>query len=289
MVIIALLLVALAVLIGTAPLFVERHIEPLPVETTPYIKAEDAGATLHNLAVFFILLVGATVVIYILFSKRKLMNLLLYFIWFVLSVGVFQFYVILYFWAELLDETNALRLMWASLLFGVFVTVLLHKRRGDLLLGLLGALAGAMFVWLLPDATIVALLTALPVYDYIMVTKGLLGQLVKRAKEEAGGGGKGGERGDTPLFGFVVRLKSLSLGVGDFVVYSMALTFITMKLLQYGRAVSLVALGAGVVLIYIGLLLTVKVFLKRWGYGPALPLPILLLSPLIIAAWISAT
>jgi hypothetical protein len=284
-VVVALLLVVLAVLLGNGPAFIGQRTEALPVEPTPYAKAEDAGATMYNLAIFFVLLVAATAVIYLLFTRRRLLSLLLYFIWFVLSVGVFQFYVILYYWAGVIDEINAVRLMWISLLFGGFVAFLLHRRQGDLLLGFLGSLAGVMFVWLLPQATVIALLSALPVYDYVMVRRGLLGKIVKKAKEEsptAAGRGKA----DSPLFGFVVRLKTLSLGVGDFVTYSMALSFLATRLMQYGREAALAAVGVGAVLIYLGLLLTVKIFLRKWGYGPALPLPMLLLSPLIVFAWL---
>ncbi len=285
MVVAALLLVVLAVLLGNGPAFIGQRIEALPVEPTPYAKAEDAGATVYNLALFFVLLVAATAVIYLLFTRRRLLSLFLYFIWFVLSVGVFQFYVILYYWAGVIDETNAVRLMWISLLFGGFVVFLLHKRRGDLLLGFLGSLAGVMFVWLLPPATVVALLSALPIYDYVMVRRGLLGKIVKKAKEESpAAAGRG--KADTPLFGFVVRLKTLSLGVGDFVTYSMALSFLATRLMQYGREAALAAVGVGAVLIYLGLLLTVRIFLRKWGYGPALPFPMLLLSPLIVFAWL---
>jgi len=284
-VVVALLLVVLAVLLGNGPAFIGQRTEALPVEPTPYAKAEDAGATMYNLALFFVLLVAATAVIYLLFTRRRLLSLLLYFIWFVLSVGVFQFYVILYYWAGVIDKVNAVRLMWLSLLFGGFVVYLLRRRRGDLLLGFLGSLAGVMFVWLLPQATVIALLSALPVYDYVMVRRGLLGKIVEKAKEAsptAAGRGKA----DTPLFGFVVRLKTLSLGVGDFVTYSMALSFLATRLMQYGREVALAAVGVGAVLTYLGLLLTVRIFLRKWGYGPALPLPMLLLSPLIVFAWL---
>ncbi|MEZ0318921.1 MAG: hypothetical protein ABWK05_02870 [Pyrobaculum sp.] len=281
----ALAVVVAAVLLGVAPALAGRSSEALPVEAAPYVKAEDPGATLHNLAVFFALLVAATVVIYLLFSRRRLLNLFLYFVWFILSVGVFQFYVILYYWYGFINEGTAVWLMWASLLFGMFVVFLVYKRRGDLLLGFLGGLAGAMFVWLLPDSTVMALLAALPVYDYLMVSRGLLGKIVKKSKEAAPS--EAGGRRDTPLFGFVVRLKTISLGVGDFVVYSMALSFVAMRLAQMGPAV-LLLVGAGALLIYLGFLLTVDVFLKRWGYGPALPLPLLLLSPLIAAAWFAS-
>jgi len=283
----ALLLVVLAVLIGTGPLFIDRSVEALPVEPTPYIKAEDVGATMYNLALFFVLLVAATAVIYIIFTKRRLLSIFLSFIWFILSVGVFQFYVIMYYWVGFIDEINAIRLMWISLLFGGLTVYLLYKRRGDLFLGFLGSLAGTMFVWLLPPTTVVALLVALPVYDYVMVSRGLLGKIVKKTKEMSPpAASRGGRKTDTPLFGFVVRLKTLSLGVGDFVVYSMALSFLAMRLVQYGRDAAVIAIGLGAVLIYFGLILTVEVFLKRWGYGPALPFPILLLSPLIALAWL---
>jgi hypothetical protein len=291
-VVVALLIVVLAVLLGNGPVFIGRRTEALPVEPTPYAKAEDVGATIYNLALFFVLLVAATTVIYLLFTRRRLLSLLLYFIWFVLSVGVVQFYALLYYWAIVVDEENAVKLMWILLLFmwisplfGGFVVYLLHRRRGDIFLGFLGSLAGVMFVWLLPQATLVALLSALPVYDYVMVRKGLLGKIVEKAKEESPTAA-GREKADTPLFGFVVRLKTLSLGVGDFVTYSMALSFLATRLMQYGREAALAAVGVGAVLIYLGLLLTVKIFLRRWGYGPALPLPMLLLSPMIVFAWL---
>jgi hypothetical protein len=56
--------------------------------------------------------------------------------------------------------------------------------------------------------------------------------------------------------------------------------------MQYGREAALAAVGVGAVLIYLGILLTERVFLRKWGYGPALPFPMLLLSPLIAAAWL---
>lgn len=283
----ALALVAIAVLLGTAPLFFEMRVEPPPVQSAPYVRAEDVGATIHNVLIFFILLVGATAAIYILSTRRRLLSLFLYFIyfvWYILAVGVLQFYTILYYWTGLLDEVNAVRLMWASLLFGLAVAFLIRRRRGDLLLGFLGALGGVMFTWLLPEATVATLLVALPIYDYLMVSRGLLGKLVKKSRAAAGGGG-GRAAGETPLFGFVVRLRNMSLGVGDFVVYAMALAFVVMKLVHLGRVAALLSLAAGFVLIYLGLRLTVAVFLRRWGYGPALPLPLLLLSPLIAAAW----
>jgi hypothetical protein len=292
-VVIALLLVVLAVLLGNGPAFIGRRIEALPVEPTPYTKAEDAGATMYNLALFFVLLVAATVVIYLLFTRRRLLSLLplLHMVRAVRRRGPILRDFVLLVRRNCTDDENAVKLMWISPLyvdlspFGGFVVFLLHKRRGDLLLGFLGSLAGVMFVWLLPLATVVALLSALPLYDYVMVRRGLLGKIVKKAKEEspvAAGRGKA----DTPLFGFVVRLKTLSLGVGDFVTYSMALSFLATRLMQYGREAALAAVGVGAVLIYLGLLLTVKIFLRKWGYGPALPLPMLLLSPLIVFAWL---
>ena len=42
MVVVALLLVVLAVLVGTGPVFIGRRIEALPVEPAPYVKAESA-------------------------------------------------------------------------------------------------------------------------------------------------------------------------------------------------------------------------------------------------------
>jgi len=284
----ALFVVALAVLLGTLPLYLNPHVEKPQIDTAVYATAETPGATLYNLAVFFTLLVVATAVIYLLLTRRRLLNLFVYFVWFTLALGVVQFYAWLYYSYGILPPGPA---TWAILLspaVGVLVVFLLSRRRGDLFLGLLGALAGSMFVWILPSVTVLALLIALPVYDYLMVSRGLLGRLIKKAKEGAAGGSGAtpSKSRDTPLFGFVVRLKDFSLGIGDFIVYSMALSFIAAKLAAFGGAVALAAVALGVVSIYAGLRLTVEIFLKKWGYGPALPLPMLLLSPLIAAAWL---
>ncbi|MEM0467727.1 MAG: hypothetical protein QXT27_00830 [Pyrobaculum sp.] len=286
MVVIAILIVVAAVLIGGVPSLVEKSTQYIPMGAGPYVKSEDIESTLYNLVVFFTLLLIATVLIYLLFSKRRILNIFLYTVWYLISVGVIQFYTILYYLSGLLNETIAVVLMPASFLIGGAVVYLVYKRRGDIILGLIGSLAGVMFVSLLPEMTIVMLLVALPIYDYIMVSRGLLGKLVKKSKESVVNKDVDVKRGDTPLFGFVVRLKTLSLGVGDFVVYAMALSYIFINNLRLGLELAIFSLGVGAFLIYLGFVLTVEVFLKRWGYGPALPFPILALFPLILLTWL---
>lgn len=286
MVVIAILIVVAAVLIGGVPSLVEKSTQYIPMGAGPYVKSEDIESTLYNLVVFFTLLLIATVLIYLLFSKRRILNIFLYTVWYLISVGVIQFYTILYYLSGLLNETIAVVLMPASFLIGGAVVYLVYKRRGDIILGLIGSLAGVMFVSLLPEMTIVMLLVALPIYDYIMVSRGLLGKLVKKSKESVVNKDVDVNRGDTPLFGFVVRLKTLSLGVGDFVVYAMALSYIFINNLRLGLELAIFSLGVGAFLIYLGFVLTVEVFLKRWGYGPALPFPILALFPLILLTWL---
>ncbi|MEM1787664.1 MAG: hypothetical protein QW610_06140 [Pyrobaculum sp.] len=286
MVVIAILIVVAAVLIGGVPFLVEKSTQYIPMGAGPYVKSEDIESTLYNLVVFFTLLLIATVLIYLLFSKRRILNIFLYTVWYLISVGVIQFYTILYYLSGLLNETIAVVLMPASFLIGGAVVYLVYKRRGDIILGFIGSLAGVMFVSLLPEMTIVMLLVALPIYDYIMVSRGLLGKLIKKSKESVVNKDVDVKRGDTPLFGFVVRLKTLSLGVGDFVVYAMALSYIFINNLRLGLELAIFLLGVGAFLIYLGFVLTVEVFLKRWGYGPALPFPILALFPLILLTWL---
>ncbi|MEM1888064.1 MAG: hypothetical protein QXY12_04840 [Pyrobaculum sp.] len=286
MIVIAILIVVAAVLIGGVPFLVEKSTQYIPMGAGPYVKSEDIESTLYNLVVFFTLLLIATVLIYLLFSKRRILNIFLYTVWYLISVGVIQFYTILYYLSGLLNETIAVVLMPASFLIGGAVVYLVYKRRGDIILGFIGSLAGVMFVSLLPEMTIVMLLVALPIYDYIMVSRGLLGKLIKKSKESVVNKDVDVKRGDTPLFGFVVRLKTLSLGVGDFVVYAMALSYIFINNLRLGLELAIFLLGVGAFLIYLGFVLTVEVFLKRWGYGPALPFPILALFPLILLTWL---
>ena len=167
-VVLALLAVALAALLGTLPLYVRPYVEKPQMDTAIYATAETPGATLYNLAVFFTLLVVATAAIYLLLTRRRLLSLFLYFVWFTLALGVVQFYAWLYYSYGILPPGPA---TWAILLspaVGVLVVFLLSRRRGDLFLGFLGALAGSMFVWILPSVTVLALLVALPVYDYLM-------------------------------------------------------------------------------------------------------------------------
>ncbi len=278
----ALVTVSIAVLISLLPKYLGRDVEPLVA--TPYNPGEDVEATAYNITIFFLLLVTATAFIYIVFAKKRVFKAFLYFVWFILSSGVVQFYTVMYYQSGIISESLAALLIWLSLPLGVSVVYLIYKRRGDLILGFLGALAGAMLAWVLPSATVLAMLAILPAYDYVMVKRGLLGKLIQKSREVAPSDVNSG-RPDTPLFGFVVRLKTSALGVGDFVVYAMALTFLAVRFNQINPLASLAAVLVGCVAIYLGLQVTFRIFLKKWGYGPALPAPILMMSPLLAAAW----
>lgn len=294
----ALVLVMWASLLASLPYLASVAPPEAPPTPSPYAASEEPGATAYNAAVFFSMLLAATVGIYLALGRRRLLRALVYVVWFMLAVGVTQFYAVVYYLAGLLPEWAAEGAVLASPLAGAAVALMLWRGRGDMALGLLGGLAGGMLASVLPHATLLVIFALLPLYDFLMVYKGLLGRIIRRERaqraavqpapqpspHEGPSSPQPGRGGDSPLFGFVVRLGRMSLGVGDFVTYTAALTYVTAGLSHRMGPAAAALLPLGLALIYLGLRLTVKVFLRRWGYGPALPFPMLLLSPLIALA-----
>ncbi len=139
------------------------------------------------------------------------------------------------------------------------------------------SMAGVIFTIALPAWTLAILLVALPLYDIVMVYRGLLGRLVTELS-------KYGE-GKYPLLrGLILDMDGIGIGVGDLVLYA---TLVSLTMLQYVSHNFTLIQGAlasiaSLIGILIGLFITFKYLLPIKKYAPALPIPILLGSiPLI--------
>jgi hypothetical protein len=273
-------LAASAAILGSLPALINTGARPVPLQPLPYSSSEGVETAAYNLAVFFSLLLAATVALYFLASRRRLVKLFSLFVWFALSTGILQFYAFLYYINGIVSERAAACAIAASPLLGASVAYLVYRERGDALLGILASLAGAMLAWLLPAATVVAILLSLAVYDYFMVNRGLLGRIIQRQlKMNQRPEGRG-----LLIPGFTVRVKSAALGTGDFVAYGAMLTFVAVRASAHGVLAAAILLLLSALMIYAGLRLTLSLIVRARGYGPALTLPTALALPLIAVA-----
>lgn len=276
-------LLFIAAILGTLPYLVapsQAGQQVLP--SAPYAYSNNISSTLYNLSLFIILIVIATIFIYLLFHFKKLFKLFIAFAWAMIVWGVAWAYAIKYYYSGLLPDWGAEALFYSPIVSIPLVLYALFKGRSDWMVALLSSLAGTMMVWILPPLTVLALLAALPIYDAVMVYWGLLGRLIRKAKAEAPPTPPGERPKEVPLLGLMAHVGDVSVGSGDFFAYTMALTYIGVKYALYGALVDLSLVLLGLILIYIGFLLTVKLLLKRYGYAPALPLPLAMLMPLIL-------
>jgi len=271
-------IIATSVAIGNAPLLLHREVAVI-VEGSPYVQSHDLNSTVYNVVLFVSLLFVSTIAVYFVVRRKRLMRLFMYAVWFLIATGVTQFFAVLYYQTGALPAEVALALVYGSFAIGALVSWILKRGRGDLIIGLYSALAGDVFAWILPRQTLVALLVVLPIYDTIMVYKGLLGKIVSHGRRRASS-----SREENILTGLMVRVGGLSVGTGDFVIYSMASSLVFTRYLEYGLFAALFGLFLSIISIYVGLVLTVELLIKRYGYAPALPIPICLMSPLILSA-----
>lgn len=270
-------------LLGALPyLYAPSQASEQILPAAPYSPSNTASAAAYNTTLFISLAVAATVFIYLVMRYRKFFKVFIAAIWLLVIVGVFWAYDLKYYSCGLLPDWAAEALFYAPFAVAPAVIYAILKARLDQAVAVFSALAGAMVVWILPPLTVLALLAALPVYDLVMVYWGLLGRIVRKAKESAPLQLPAGGPREPPLMGLMARVGEVSVGTGDFFAYTASITFIGIKFSQYGLIPSLAAMALGLVLIYAGFLLTVSLLLRRFGYAPALPIPMALVMPLLL-------
>jgi len=277
------LIVAVSTLLGVLPHYAGLAAVP-EVNIAPLSSSESPQAAVLNAVIMVLLVAAYTAALLLVIRRRRLFLILMGSVWFYTTFALAVFFAYVYYNAGLLPAVAALALMLASPVLGGLAALMVLKRGDSPLFGLLAALTGVLLAYALPKTSILAILVALAAYDYIAVRWGPLGWLIdslqccrKCAKERG-----------PPLPGLLVRVKDRAIGVGDLMIYSMAISFAAIEALKFGTATSLAVLFAELALLYAGLRLTLRL-VEQEGKAAGLPIPITLMIPLTLVTWAIGT
>ncbi len=256
----------------------------------PFQSANTSGAGAYNVAVIIVIMAIATYLIYRLIKRgliktfEAIKNVLLA----IVIISSTLFYVMTYVYGYELEPLANYPLSVLILSIAISALILYSAIKAKnviaraLAISAYSSMAGVIFTIALPAWTLALLLVALPLYDIVMVYKGLLGRLVTELS-------KYGEGKYPILRGLILDMDGIGIGVGDLVLYA---TLVSLTMLQYVLhgftfIQSLVASLISLVGIMLGLYVTFRYLLPIKKYAPALPIPILLGSiPLIFLATI---
>ncbi len=266
------------------------------LSSEPYIRAETPSAILYNV---FLTLAIVSITGFILFTliKRAKINVLravkivlISFLILVLTT-LFTSLILMY----LLERTPLLSILLllphevsdaliimlpiAASAVHIYMTFICRNELVNALaIATYGTEAGTYLAVILPQSTVIVVAIALALYDLFAVYRGFIGKLVDELR-------KGVDQGVKPhypsslhtvLHGFILKLGSIGLGVGDIVVYSM---IVSSMYLNLGLTYSLLVVPP----LVIGFIVTIHVLARRKrGYAPALPIPVLLATLIYI-------
>jgi presenilin-like A22 family membrane protease len=245
----------------------------------PFQSVNTSNAGLYNVTVIILIMVVATYIIYRLIKRgsikafETLKNVLLA----IVIISSTLFYVSTYVYGY--EIKPLIEYPLSPLILTIVISALILyaaiKARNTVVrafaISAYSSMAGVIFTIALPAWTLAILLVALPLYDIVMVYRGLLGKLVTELS-------KYGEGKYPILRGLILDMDGIGIGVGDLVLYA---TLVSLTMLEYenygftfieGLVASLVSLLG----ILIGLYVTFKYILPIKRYAPALPVPILL-------------
>ena len=251
----------------------------------PFQSVNTSSAGLYNVAIIIVIMVIATYVIYRLIKQKlirafeALKDVLLAIV--IISSALFYTMTYAYGYDVSLLINYPLSIFALSIIISALIMYAAIKAKNTVVRALAisaySSMAGVIFTIALPAWTLAILLVALPLYDIVMVYRGLLGRLVTELS-------KYGEGKYPILRGLILDMDGIGIGVGDLVLYA---TLVSLTMLQYAShgftlAQSVSASLASLIGILIGLFITFKYLLPIKKYAPALPIPILLGSiPLI--------
>ncbi len=257
----------------------------------PFQSVNTSSAGLYNVAVIITIMVIATYVIYKLVRRgmirmfEALKDVLLA----IVIISSVLFYVMTYAYGYGIAPLINYPLSIPTLALAISALIMYAAIRARntvvraLAISAYSSMAGVIFTIALPTWTLAILLVALPLYDIVMVYKGLLGRLVTELS-------KYGEGKYPILRGLILDMDGIGIGVGDLVLYA---TLVSLTMIQYVNhnftlTQSALASLLSLVGILIGLFITFKYVLPIKKYAPALPIPILLGSiPLIYLATVA--
>ena len=251
----------------------------------PFQSVNTSSAGLYNVAVIIVIMIIATYIIYRLIRQKlirafeTLKNVLLA----IVIISSVLFYTMTYAYGYNIGPLVNYPLLIFILAFIISALIMYAaiKARNTVIRALsisaYSSMAGVIFTIALPAWTLAILLVALPLYDIVMVYKGLLGRLVTELS-------KYGEGRYPILRGLILDMDGIGIGVGDLVLYATLVSLTMLQYVSHGFTITQSALASLISLIgiLIGLFITFKYLLPIRKYAPALPIPILLGSiPLI--------
>ncbi|MCG2865344.1 MAG: hypothetical protein L7H04_05700, partial [Vulcanisaeta sp.] len=197
----------------------------------PFQSVNTSNAGLYNVTVIILIMVVATYIIYRLIKRgsikafETLKNVLLA----IVIISSTLFYVSTYVYGY--EIKPLIEYPLSPLILTIVISALILyaaiKARNTVVrafaISAYSSMAGVIFTIALPAWTLAILLVALPLYDIVMVYKGLLGKLVTELS-------KYGEGKYPILRGLILDMDGIGIGVGDLVLYA---TLISLTMLEY--------------------------------------------------------
>jgi len=237
---------------------------------SPFSPGEDIGSTAYNVTFFLLLIVIGSFLILIIYRyRRKLLKIIFLISIFVSSISIFY----IYFWAvEIVLQVSLsenIILFIAVFLAFLFLALLQSNHEYVIATSLLlyGTATGALFTFLMPAWSVIAVTLATSLFDIYSVFKGPLSKIIP---SERGNFKEASEKLPDELKVATVPFRGIHLGMGDVIFYSMAsslsLVNPTISFLRW----CLVSMG-----LFLGVYITLKLLEKR-PVLPALPIPAML-------------
>lgn len=237
---------------------------------SPFSPGEDIGSTAYNVTFFLLLIVIGSFLILIIYRyRRKLLKIIFLASIFVTSISIFY----IYFWAaEIILQVNLsenIILFMAVFLAFLFLTLLQSKHEYVIAASLLlyGTATGALFTFLMPAWSVIAVTLATSLFDIYSVFKGPLSKIIP---SERGNFEEVSERLPDELKVATVPFRGIHLGMGDVIFYSMASSLSLVNPSISFLRWCLVSMG-----LFLGVYITLKLLEKR-PVLPALPIPAML-------------
>lgn len=266
------LLVSLISAIWSSLLFYSNIAEYLE---SPFSPGEDIGSTAYNVTFFLLLIVIGSFLILIIYKyRRSFLKIIFLVSIFITSISIFY----IYFWAaEIILQVNLsedIILFMALFLAFLFLALLQTKYECVIATSLLlyGTATGALFTFLMPAWSVIAVTLATSLFDIYSVFKGPLSKIIpgERGSFEERSEKLPPEKLPDELKVATVPFRGIHLGMGDVIFYSM-----TSSLSLVNPTVSILRWCLVSAALFLGVYITLKLLEKR-PVLPALPIPAML-------------
>ncbi|MEM3588762.1 MAG: hypothetical protein QXE25_02795 [Nitrososphaerota archaeon] len=236
------------------------HSPPLVIIEEPTIDAATSPSPyINTLVVLIIIAVGGAIFVSILIYAPRIASYISMIIFGLVTFLSLTLYTLLLSYRVGMQMESSFVTLCLGL--AVLLTWLIRRGRGVLPIisaAITAAAGGVLMGMMLPPVTAILLLSAMSIFDLLMVKKGYLSVLNKEDLREK----------IMLIKGMIVNYDNLTIGLGDLVFYSI---LVSNMYFQYGFWPAVLSnLG-----ILIGFNLTL-LYLKRSGTAPGLTIPIIL-------------